>query len=222
MQPGKLAWLPGPPFSLPTGDLGSLPTSRRGENPLLVTVQQPRPIAFSLSFCKSVYFLSERGQATGAPSPVPASPGWNGHKTMVRSRRAARLRRCEGIRRSLATASGQAPGPGRREDSESGPGRLRSAELTAARLARRPQTAQSRPQAAAPAGAGTAREGVPPQTARCGGTRTGTTAPHESGRLAWLSSARPGCLSPAASACPALRRPVHPSRGWLPDRKSVV
>lgn len=40
MQPGKLAWLPGPPFSLPTGDPGSLPASKQEANPLLITPLQ--------------------------------------------------------------------------------------------------------------------------------------------------------------------------------------
>lgn len=52
MQPGKLAWLPGPPFSLPTGDPGSQPASRQEENPLLVTpLQQTK--------CKTVPALDQ-------------------------------------------------------------------------------------------------------------------------------------------------------------------
>lgn len=131
MQPGKLAWLPSPPFSLPTGDLVFLPTSRRGQNPLLATVQQPHPTVFSILFHKSGYFLREKEKATGAPSPVPQSLGWNGHKTMVWSRRAARLR-------GHPTESGRSlrGGAGAKQEGgfESGPGRPRSAELTAARL----------------------------------------------------------------------------------------
>lgn len=203
MQPGKLAWLPGPPFSLPTGDPGSLPTSRRSQNPLLVRVQQPRPIGFSPSFCKSTYFLSEREQALGAASPVLASRGWNGHKTTVCSRRAARLRRCH--------PAGPGPGPGRREDSKSGPGRLRSAEPRAARLARRPRTAQPWSQAAAPARARTVREGVPPTDSR---VRRQAARDHRPERVRPHGTAR---IGPAAFHLPRrLARPrVHPSRGWL-------
>ncbi|CAN8190838.1 unnamed protein product [Coccothraustes coccothraustes] len=92
---------------------------------------------------------------------------------MVCFRRAARLRRCEGTRKSPAAASGEAPGPGRREDSESGPGRLHSAELMAARLVRRPQTAQSQPRAEAQAGA---------RTERVGGSPTDSPARREAAR----------------------------------------
>lgn len=115
-----------------------------------------------------------------------------------------------GTRQSPAAASGEAPGPGRREDSESEPGRLHSAELMAARFARRPQTAQSQPQAAAPAGARTVREGVLPQTAQCGGRRPGTTASHESDRSARLDSVA------FHLPCRLARPRLHPSRELLP------
>lgn len=200
MQPGKLAWLLGPPFSLPTGDPGSPPTSRRGQNPALITVKQPRPIVFSLSFCKSAYFLSERKQATGAPSPVPASPGWNGHKSMVCSRRAAHLRRCEGTRQSPAAVSGEAPGEsiqsqGRAsfaQPSSRPPALLRGRKQHSLGPRRQPRRELERCE----------RE-FPPQTARYDGKQPGTTTPHESG----------GAARPHFTCCVGLPGPASARAG---------
>lgn len=185
MQPGKLAWLPGPPFSLPTGYPASLPTSRRGQNPLLVTVKQPRPIVFSLSFCKSAYFLSEREQAMGAPSPVSGSPGWNEHKSMVCSRRAAHLRRCEGTRQSPAAVSGEAPAgrtqglAGYAQPSSRPPASLGGRKQHSPGPRRQPRREPEQCE----------RE-FPTQTAPYDGRRSGTTSPHESGGSARRGSAR--------------------------------
>lgn len=200
MQPGKLAWLPGPPFSLPTGDPGSPPTSRRGQNPALITVKQPRPIVFSLSFCKSAYFLSERKQATGTPSPVPASPGWNGHKSMVCSRRAAHLRRCEGTRQSPAAVSGEAPGESTQsqgrasfaQPSSRPPALLRGRKQHSLGPRRQPRRELERCE----------RE-FPPQTARYDGRQPGTTTPHESG----------GAARPHFTCCVGLPGPASARAG---------